>query len=146
MAYTNRELFARLINCEAGGEGDNGMRAVATVVMNRVDVSGGEYLRVCQGNLRCVIMQPYQFTCCMDTVYGEYNPQSIWNTPPTQIHYDIADWALGGGRLWAVGNCLWYMNPYGPCPDIFPRNGSGIFHTRVNDHCFYLPTEKYNNT
>ncbi len=25
------ELFARLIQCEAGGEGDNGMRAVASV-------------------------------------------------------------------------------------------------------------------
>ena len=32
------ELFARLIQCEAGGEGDNGMRAVASVVMNRVRI------------------------------------------------------------------------------------------------------------
>ncbi|MGN1138092.1 MAG: cell wall hydrolase, partial [Ruminococcus sp.] len=29
MAYTDRELLARLIQCEAGGEGDEGMRAVA---------------------------------------------------------------------------------------------------------------------
>ena len=29
MPYTTRELFARLIQCEAGGEGDDGMRAVA---------------------------------------------------------------------------------------------------------------------
>ena len=36
MAYSDRELLARLIECEAGGEGDNGMRAVASVVMNRV--------------------------------------------------------------------------------------------------------------
>ena len=34
MAYSDRELLARLIECEAGGEGDNGMRAVASVVMN----------------------------------------------------------------------------------------------------------------
>ena len=40
---TTRELFARLIRCEAGGEGINGMRAVATVVMNRVRVPYGEY-------------------------------------------------------------------------------------------------------
>lgn len=26
---TDLELFARLIQCEAGGEGDNGMKAVA---------------------------------------------------------------------------------------------------------------------
>ena len=31
MAYSDRELLARLVQCEAGGEGDNGMRAVATV-------------------------------------------------------------------------------------------------------------------
>ena len=28
MAYSDRELLARMIQCEAGGEGDNGMRAV----------------------------------------------------------------------------------------------------------------------
>ena len=31
MGYSDRELIARLIQCEAGGEGDNGMKAVATV-------------------------------------------------------------------------------------------------------------------
>ena len=35
MPYTTRELFARLIQCEAGGEGDDGMGAVASVVGNR---------------------------------------------------------------------------------------------------------------
>ena len=29
MAYSDRELLARLIQCEAGGEGDTGMKAVA---------------------------------------------------------------------------------------------------------------------
>ena len=38
MAFSERELLARLIQCEAGGEGDNGMKAVASVVMNRVRV------------------------------------------------------------------------------------------------------------
>ena len=28
MAYSDRELLARLIECEAGGEGENGMKAV----------------------------------------------------------------------------------------------------------------------
>ena len=28
MAYSERELLARMIQCEAGGEGDNGMKAV----------------------------------------------------------------------------------------------------------------------
>ena len=39
MAFSDRELLARLVQCEAGGEGENGMKAVANVVMNRVHVS-----------------------------------------------------------------------------------------------------------
>lgn len=31
MAYSDRELIARLVQCEAGGEGENGMKAIATV-------------------------------------------------------------------------------------------------------------------
>lgn len=46
MAYSDRELLARIVQCEAGGEGDNGMKAVATVTMNRVYSSEGEYARV----------------------------------------------------------------------------------------------------
>ena len=42
MAYSERELIARMIQCEAGGEGDNGMKAVASVIMNRVNVPNGE--------------------------------------------------------------------------------------------------------
>ena len=38
---TDLELFARLIHCDAGGEGDNGMKAVASGVMNRGRTSGG---------------------------------------------------------------------------------------------------------
>ena len=35
MNYSDRELLARIIMCEAGGEGDNGMRAVASVIMKQ---------------------------------------------------------------------------------------------------------------
>lgn len=58
MAFSDRELLARLIQCEAGGEGDNGMRAVASVVMNRVNAPGGEYARVGRGSLRNILYQP----------------------------------------------------------------------------------------
>ena len=58
MAYSDRELLARIVQCEAGGEGDNGMRAVASVVMNRVNASEGEYSRISQGgNIRNIIYQ-----------------------------------------------------------------------------------------
>ena len=41
MAYSERELLARIIKCEAGGQGENGMKAVASVIMNRVNVPNG---------------------------------------------------------------------------------------------------------
>ena len=58
MEFSDVELLARIILCEAGGEGENGMRAVATVVMNRVNVPQGEYFRISQGgNIKNIIMQ-----------------------------------------------------------------------------------------
>ena len=71
MAFSDLELLARLIQCEAGGEGDTGMAAVASVVMNRVRASAGEYARVGQGSIRKIILQPGQFTCAMETVRGQ---------------------------------------------------------------------------
>lgn len=147
MAYSARELLARIIKCEAGGEGDNGMKAVASVVMNRVNVSYGEYHRVGQGDLRKIIYQPGQFDCVRSVLRGVPNPQTIWANPPEQIHYDIADWVLSGNRLYTTGASLWYFNPFiTTCPYIFPRNGVGSFQVRVGDHCFYNPTELYAQT
>lgn len=148
MPYSDRELIARIIQCEAGGEGDNGMKAVATVIMNRVNVTEGEYARVSQGgNIRNIIFQERQFDCATDNLFGRYNPQNIYNMTPTDIHYYIADWAISGNKLNEIGECLWYLNPFRPsCSNIFPNNGSGTFHTRLGEHCFYRPTQLYANT
>lgn len=146
MSYSARELLARIIKCEAGGEGENGMKAVATVVMNRVRVPYGEYQRIGQGDLRKVIFQEGQFDCVRSVLRGVPNPQTIWASPPEPIHYEIADWALAGNRLFTVGASLWYFNPFAPCPYTFPRNGTGSFQVSVPDHCFYNPTELYAQT
>ena len=148
MAYSDRELLARIIECEAGGEGDNGMKAVATVIMNRVNASVGEYSRVSQGgNIRNIIFQQGQLDCARETIGGKYNFQNIYNMNPTDIHYEIADWALAGNRLNEIGDCLWYLNPFKPtCSSAFPNNGSGTLHTRIGEHCFYRPTELYAQT
>lgn len=115
MAYSDRELLARIVQCEAGGEGDNGMKAVATVTMNRVNASDGEYARVSQGgNIRNIIFQQGQFDCARETIRNEYNSQNIYNMTPTDVHYQIA--------------------------------GSGTFHTRLGNHCFYRPTFLYSQT
>lgn len=148
MGYSDREVIARIIQCEAGGEGDNGMKAVATVIMNRAQATVGEYSRVSQGgNIRNIIFQPGQFDCVRETINGMYSPQNIYNMNPTNVHYEIADWALAGNKLNDVGECLWYLNPFRPtCGSTFPTNGSGTFHTRLGEHCFYRPTSSYANT
>ena len=146
MAYSDRELLARLIQCEAGGEGDDGMKAVASVVMNRVRAPGGEYARIGQGSIRNIVFQPGQFTCIQETVRGGYNAQNIYNMRPEQIHYDIADWAIAGNRLTDLGSSLWFFNPYSSrCPQNFP-SGVGTFVVRIGDHCFYDPTPDYYDT
>lgn len=148
MSFDDRELLARIIQCEAGGEGDAGMRAVATVIMNRVNAADGEYVRVSQGgSIRNIIFQKGQFNCAAEMLRGKYNPQNIYNMNPETIHYEIADWAIAGNRLNAAGESLWFMNPYKPeCPKEFPYNGTGIKHTRINNHCFYRPTSLYYDT
>lgn len=148
MALSEREMLARMIQCEAGGEGDDGMRAVATIIVNRARVPYGEFLRVSQGgDVRAIMEQAGQFVCMRETVSGQYNSQNIWNMRPEQIHYDIADWALAGNTFSAVGESLFYFNPYNPtCPQYFPPGGVGVIFNRVGDHCFYTPTQKYAST
>lgn len=147
MALDTRELFARLIQCEAGGEGDDGMRAVASVIMNRATIDYGEFARVSQGgDIRSIITQQGQFVCMRESVGGSYNPQNVYNMTPTDVHYDIVDWAMAGGILQGVDNSLFFFNPYSSsCPPYFPTN-VGVIHQRVGEHCFYIPTSNYANT
>lgn len=131
------ELLARLIKCEAGGEGNYGMAAVATVLMNRVREMSGEYGRY--NTVRDVAYAPRQFEC----VTGSNGLQNIWNMVPEQIHYDIANWALTGNRLNPVGNSLWFFNPFNPsCPNNFPTS-VGYLNQRIGNHCFYDPASSY---
>ena len=145
MSFSERELLARIIMCEAGGEGENGMKAVASVVMNRVNVSTGEYARVSGGgSIRNIIFQKGQFNCATETLGNSYNSQNIYNMNPDEQHYSIADWAISGNRINECGNSLWFMNPFKPqCPQTFPYNGTGRLQTRINNHCFYDPTSLY---
>ncbi|NLV50189.1 MAG: cell wall hydrolase [Clostridiales bacterium] len=144
MPMSTRELFARMIKCEAGGEGLDGMKAVATTIMNRVHVAYGEYLKIGQGDLRRILEQPRQFTCFMTQIGGVPNPQNIWNTHPEQIHFDVADWALGGNVHSGVIETLWYMNPFSiVCPEYFPYNRTGVQFNRIAQHCFFVPTSLY---
>ncbi len=129
------ELLARLIQCEAGGEGLEGMAAVASVIMNRVEQSQGEYGRY--NTIPDVIYAPRQFECASNQA------QSIPNMSPEQVHYEIARWAMNGGRLSSLGDALWFFNPYSDrCRNNFP-NANGYFLQRIGDHCFYAPANSY---
>ena len=144
MAYSDLELLARIIQCEAGGEGDNGMRAVASVVMNRVNIDYGEYSRYKTVNQ--VVFQRYQFVCAMETVDGQYNMQNVYNMRPEAQHYAIAEWAMAGNRLDGLGFALRFFNPYSStCRTNFPSR-VGEFVLRIGDHCFYNPTSYYADT
>lgn len=143
-----RELFARLLECEAGGEGEEGMKAVATVVINRTTVPYGEFARISNGgDIRNIINQMGQFTCLKTSVGGQYNPQNVYDLYATEESYAVADWALEGNVLTAVGNSLFFFNPYSDeCPQFFPAGGIGRLFTRIGNHCFYVPTQKYRDT
>lgn len=147
VAYDTRELLARLIQCEAGGEGYDGMVAVASVVINRSRVENGEFSRISNGgDVRAIIEQPNQFTCLKTSVRGMYNSQNIYNMNPEEIHYQIADWALAGNTASSVGNSLFFFNPYSQsCPNYFPTK-IGVIYNRVGAHCFYAPTAAYADT
>ena len=120
------------------------MRAVASVVMNRVNTRVGEYGRY--NNLRDVIFQTGQFDCARTELRGMQNLQNIYNMNPTQEHYDIANWAIAGNRLANLWQALWFYNPYSTvCRNNFPSQ-VGYFVIRVGDHCFYNPSSAYNNT
>lgn len=141
---SDRELLARLIECEAGGEGDNGMRAVASVVMNRVRTRIGEYGRY--NTISDVVYQPGQFNCAATVLGGRQNNQNIYNMNPTAVHYAIADWAIAGGRLANLHEALWFYNPYSPtCQGSFPSS-VGYFVIRIGNHCFYNPAPSYSAT
>lgn len=139
------ELLARTIQCEAGGEGDNGMKAVASVIMNRVNIRYGEYGRVAN-TIPQAIFQAGQFNCATTLLAGTYNPQNIYNMNPTQVHYDIANWAIAGNRLANLGQALWFYNPRSPnCAGNFPSS-VGYFVLRIGNHCFYNPSAAYAQT
>ena len=142
---TDLELLARIIQCEAGGEGEQGMKAVACVVMNRVQVDYGEYGRL-EPTIRAVIYQPGQFDCARESIGGRYNAQNIYNMSVEPIHYEIAQWAMAGNRLTNLGFALWYFNPFRPtCRQNYPSR-VGEFVVRIGNHCFYNPTPAYADT
>ncbi len=100
-------LFAALLECEAGGY--DGMLAVATVVMNRVESSNYP------GTLRGVIYQKGQFS---PTWNGSL--ERCLERGPSQTAYSVAKAALAGSRHASVMNCYEF------------RSAASTSHTGIN--------------
>ena len=81
MAYSDRELLARLIQCEAGGEGENGMKAVAGVVMNRVHAKKrqGSMPGPGQATSATSSFSPISSSAPARTEAARLQPQNIYN-------------------------------------------------------------------
>lgn len=62
------DTFARVLYGEARGEGEAGMQAVASVVMNRVNTIGTSFGQL--GGVSGVCLAPNQFTCMSPTLGG----------------------------------------------------------------------------
>ena len=144
MPFSDIEILARTIKCEAGNEGDIAMKAFASVIINRINVDCGEF-RKCN-TIRDVVFMKGQFDCSTEILDGQYNPHNIYNMRPEQIHYDIAEWAIAGNKLFNLGSALWFVRPLSlSCQQFFPSN-VGKFVARINQHCFYNPTVFYAET
>ncbi len=121
-----RELFARLIQCEAGGEGTDGMMGVATVVMNRATINYGEFARINGGgDIRSVIEQPGQFTCMKTSVGGAYNPQMLitWCRWKNTMLSPTGRSQAAGWRVWTV-RCSFTIHTAVPVRCIFRRRSA----------------------
>lgn len=94
-------LFAAILECEAGGGGYDGLLAVATVIMNRVE--SPRYPNTLKG----VIYQSGQFS---PTWNGSLS--KVLNRGPSSICYQVARDALNGKRLASVSGCYQFRAAY----------------------------------
>jgi spore germination cell wall hydrolase CwlJ-like protein len=132
--YDTRELLARTIAAEAGGEGFEGMLAVGAVMGNRAKL--GNY----GGNdIRGVIMAPGQFSALNGiTGYaGGEGAIDISKLTPSQDAYAVADMVLSGQYEDPTGGATHYYAPSAADPKWGMRAG-GNWLTKGN-HVFGNP-------
>lgn len=98
-ATTDLVLFAAILQCEAGGYNYDGILAVATVIMNRVESPA--YPNTISG----VVYQSGQFA---PTWAGSLS--RVLQSGPVSLCYQVAQEALGGARLASVSGCYQFRS------------------------------------
>lgn len=106
-SLSERELLARIIQAEAGQEGELGMLAVGSVIRNRAaSPSFGNTLNE-------VIMQPGQFSP-MNSITGYAGGEQgvdILNIPVSDTAFSVADRVMSGQYEDPTGGALNFVNP-----------------------------------
>ena len=103
MNLKDRELLAKTLQAEAGNQGNVGMVAVGSVIMNRL--AGGN-------DLSKVILQPGQFSAwnSLTGYAGGEQGQNMDFTPNSKA-YEVADYLLSGNYEDPTGGATHYYNP-----------------------------------
>jgi len=105
--YNDRELLARTLMAEAGGEGRLGLRAAGSVIMNRVNADGYG------STLQDVILAPGQFSA-WNSVTGYAGGEGgldMASMSPSEDAYAVADQLLSGEYEDPTGGATHYYNP-----------------------------------
>lgn len=126
-----RELLAKTIKAEAGGESFKGKLAVGSVIANRANV-GGTY----GDDLVDVILKPGQFSAWnLATGYaGGEGGLNMDTMKPSEEDYKIADMILSGDYESPVGSATHYYNDKIATPN-WGKEAGGEW-TRIGNHIF----------
>jgi spore germination cell wall hydrolase CwlJ-like protein len=119
LSQQDRDLLAKTLMAEAGGEGLEGMLAAGSVINNRVGAGGyGD-------TLQDVIMKPGQFSA-WNSVTGYAGGEGgldMANMTPSQEAYQVADMILSGNYQDPTGGATHYYNPSVESPNWGQRAG-----------------------
>ena len=125
-----RELLARIIQAEAGNQGETGMRAVASVIDNRRRAQGYG------GNtFRDVLLAPGQFSPANSiTGYaGGEQGVDLNRLQPSETAYSVADTVMRGEYEDPTGGALNFLNPDISQPSWLSSMQNTV---KIGDHLF----------
>lgn len=126
----DRELLARTLQAEAGGEGVRGMLAAGAVINNRA------YAKGYGDSLRDVILAPGQFSA-WNAVTGYAGGQGALNMErirPSSEAYRVADMLMSGEYDDPTGGATHYYNPSVANPE-WGMSAGGDWQ-RIGNHVF----------
>ena len=136
---SDRDILAKTLEAEAGGEGGQGMLGVGAVIMNRI--RNGGYGSGMQG----VILKDGAFSP-WNSVTGYANGaqgKDMMKLQPSPLAYTVADQLLSGGYQDPTGGALNFYNPEFSNPWWGQAQNGGEW-LRIGKHLFGTAQERKN--